>query len=84
MSSERQQSGLHWNASDLLGSSPVVGSSLELVVSVPEDKEVSGEVELGRWVGSAAGAQICACHRRLASSKVRSLLMQMCWLGALI
>jgi hypothetical protein len=50
VSTERQQSGLHWNASELLGSSPVVGSSLELVVSVPEDKEVSGEVELGRWV----------------------------------
>lgn len=61
VSSERQQSGLHWNASELLGSSPVVGSSLELVVSVPEDKEVSGEVELGRWVGSAAVARPDLC-----------------------
>lgn len=56
VSTERQQSGLHWNASELLGSSPVVGSSLELVVSVPEDKEVSGEVELGRLPVNQAGA----------------------------
>jgi hypothetical protein len=42
VSCEQQQGGLHWSASEL------VGSSLELVGSVPEDKEVSGEMELAR------------------------------------